>query len=62
MFGFLPVLYAWLQSRRKSQPIILPLDEDLDRDGKVTTPSMEMTGWHIFLFWIPALCDLVATT
>ncbi|KAG6919888.1 hypothetical protein DXG01_015596 [Tephrocybe rancida] len=62
MFGFLPVLYAWIMSRRKSRPIQLLEDDETDELVKLGTVSKEMTGWKVLLFWIPALCDLIATT
>ncbi|KAG6839795.1 hypothetical protein C0991_011598 [Blastosporella zonata] len=62
MLCFLPVLYTWMLSLQRSGPIQLPEDEDANAIVKLNTPSEELTGWRVFLFWIPALCDLIATT
>ncbi|KAG5716999.1 Transmembrane protein C2orf18 [Termitomyces sp. T112] len=60
MLCFLPVLCIRLKSLRRLQPIQLA-DDDLDYAVK-SDASKEMAGWHVFLFWIPAFCDLIATT
>ncbi|KNZ80772.1 Transmembrane protein C2orf18 [Termitomyces sp. J132] len=60
MLCFLPVLCIRLKSLRRLQPIQLA-DDDLDHAVK-SDASKDMAGWHVFLFWIPAFCDLIATT
>jgi len=55
--GFLPVLYTWFKLR--SQQIQLQEEEPL-----VAKParSVALEGWKVLLLWIPAACDLTATT
>lgn len=57
MFCFLPVLYTWFKLR--SQQIQLQEEEPL-----VAKParSVALEGWKVLLLWIPAACDLTATT
>ncbi|KAI8584604.1 hypothetical protein K450DRAFT_217090 [Umbelopsis ramanniana AG] len=36
--------------------------DDADRILKEAHPTEELAGWKNFLFWIPTICDLTATT
>jgi len=57
ILGFLPVLYAWV--RLGPQSVQLQEEEPL-----VAKPAGGTTlkGWKVLLLWIPATCDLTATT
>lgn len=48
---FLPVLFALLRHRGYQQAETDP-----------TKTQRPMKGWKFLLFWLPALCDLTATT
>jgi len=62
--GFLPIIYTWLQSKRKSSPAAVQLQPDADHDpdplDKLKPLALE--GWKVLLLWIPAACDLTGTT
>ncbi|ETW85486.1 hypothetical protein HETIRDRAFT_60903 [Heterobasidion irregulare TC 32-1] len=78
MLCFLPVLYAWIASRRSSS-VRLPPDAD-PQDSIIPTPPTDqpsepelagsfsklpppqLSGWRILLLWLPAFCDLTGTT
>jgi hypothetical protein len=36
--------------------------DDVDRMLKDSEHDKQLTGWRNFLFWIPTICDLTATT
>jgi hypothetical protein len=39
------------------------LVDDIDNDlAKNESHLVELTGWRALLFWIPTMCDLLATT
>ncbi|KAJ3485306.1 hypothetical protein NLJ89_g11911 [Agrocybe chaxingu] len=62
MLCFLPVIYTWLKSRRQSSSVQLqpdPADQPVDKHN---LPPQALQGWKICLLWIPAACDLTATT
>ncbi|KAF8911139.1 hypothetical protein CPB84DRAFT_1701964 [Gymnopilus junonius] len=58
MLCFLPVIYTWLRSRRQSS---VQLQEDSDQ-GSPNKLTHTLHGWKVLLLWIPAACDLTATT
>ncbi|KAF8960475.1 hypothetical protein BDZ97DRAFT_1905908 [Flammula alnicola] len=60
MFGFLPIIYTWLRTRRQSPSVQLQADSDEVTPNKLAPQPLE--GWHILLLWIPAACDLTGTT
>ncbi|KAG6335152.1 hypothetical protein ID866_3936 [Astraeus odoratus] len=64
MFCFLPVLYTWLRSQRRSAPVFLPSDTDEDEptSSKAVASSEDLKGWNVLLLWFPAACDLTGTT
>lgn len=55
--GFIPVLFTYLRNRNTAAPL---LSND-DPDAAKPTGS-KLTGSKIFLFWLPAACDLAGTT
>jgi len=57
IIGFLPALYDWIRFRPQS--VQLQEEEPL-----VAKPAGGTTleGWKVLLLWIPATCDLTATT
>ncbi|QRV96692.1 Solute carrier family 35 member F6 [Ceratobasidium sp. AG-Ba] len=60
MLCFLPVIFAKLAKARRPRPMLLEEDQaSVDEAGKVGIP---MRGWSICWLWLPALCDLTATT
>jgi drug/metabolite transporter (DMT)-like permease len=59
MLCFLPVIYTWLTSRQ--QRVDPQTDSDPDLHNKFDSPR-PLRGWKILLLWIPAACDLTATT
>lgn len=56
--GFIPVLYSYLRSRNTAAPL-LSNDED---DAAPKPSGTKLKGSKIFLFWLPAACDLAGTT
>ena len=54
--GLLPILYSKYFSRGSVQ---LPLNEAV-RDIKLEKEAFE--GWPLFLFWLPAICDIFGAT
>lgn len=60
LLGFLPVAFAWLRTRHQSAPVHLPESEE---ESILRKPAaQQLRGWRIFLFWLPAACDLTGTT
>ncbi|KAF9264855.1 hypothetical protein L218DRAFT_998335 [Marasmius fiardii PR-910] len=64
MLCFIPVIFSWLNSRRKTANVQLPADieSDTDTQNKVDSSSAPLSGWKVLLLWIPAVCDLTGTT
>ncbi|KAI0374693.1 hypothetical protein BV20DRAFT_986450 [Pilatotrama ljubarskyi] len=64
MLCFLPVIFAWIRSRRQSQPLRLPSDseEEPAAGAKAEVPQQHLHGWKVLLLWFPAACDLTGTT
>ncbi|KAK7043647.1 hypothetical protein VNI00_008258 [Paramarasmius palmivorus] len=64
MLCFLPVIFSWLNSKRKSTSVQLPPDSEAESESQVKPVSTAppLTGWKILLLWIPAACDLTGTT
>ncbi|KAK1232991.1 hypothetical protein PQX77_003905 [Marasmius sp. AFHP31] len=64
MLCFLPVIFSWLNSKRKTQSVQLPTDTEPEAvaQNKVDSSSEPLSGWKILLLWIPAACDLTGTT
>ncbi|PCH38390.1 hypothetical protein WOLCODRAFT_23332 [Wolfiporia cocos MD-104 SS10] len=64
MLCFLPVLYAWLASRRAPSAVQLPADseEEPPAGSKNAAAAQELRGWRVLLLWFPAACDLTGTT
>ncbi|KAI0361898.1 hypothetical protein OH77DRAFT_1416081 [Trametes cingulata] len=64
MLCFLPVIFAWIRSRRQSQPLRLPSDseEEPAAGAKAEIPQQQLHGWKVLLLWFPAACDLTGTT
>ncbi|KAL0579974.1 hypothetical protein V5O48_002058 [Marasmius crinis-equi] len=62
--GFLPVIFSWLNSKRKTSSVQLPTDPEPEADAldKVDSSAEPLTGWKVLLLWIPAACDLTGTT
>ncbi|KAF9480087.1 hypothetical protein BDN70DRAFT_877964 [Pholiota conissans] len=58
MLCFLPVIYTWLRSRHQS----LQLQPDADDAVPNKLAPQALSGWKALLLWIPAACDLTATT
>ncbi|KAJ2911939.1 hypothetical protein MD484_g8468, partial [Candolleomyces efflorescens] len=64
MLCFLPILYAWLRSRYQARAVHLHEEEETDPLTKPTDKQEPepLQGWKFLLLWIPAACDLTATT
>ncbi|KAK0450717.1 hypothetical protein EV421DRAFT_1983641 [Armillaria borealis] len=62
MLCFLPVLYTWIQSRRRTPPIHLDTDSPLGASIPLKSAPQALTGAKVLLLWIPAACDLTGTT
>ncbi|CCL98945.1 uncharacterized protein FIBRA_00953 [Fibroporia radiculosa] len=64
MLCFLPVIYAWLASKRARPALQLPPDaEEEPADGAKAQLSVQhLSGWKVLLLWFPAACDLTGTT
>ncbi|KAI0080569.1 hypothetical protein K474DRAFT_1589476 [Panus rudis PR-1116 ss-1] len=75
MLCFLPLLFTWLNSKRRSQPVQLPQSEDEDdQEEDASHPGssnakdfpdagpQQLRGWRYLLLWLPAACDLTGTT
>ncbi|CCO34550.1 Solute carrier family 35 member F6 OS=Pongo abelii GN=SLC35F6 PE=2 SV=1 [Rhizoctonia solani AG-1 IB] len=60
MLCFLPVIFAKLSQPKKTRPLLIEEDEGVDDSHK--DHSVPLTGWKVCWLWIPALCDLTATT
>jgi hypothetical protein len=61
--GFLPVLFAYIRSRHRQHPPALP--DNVEETSSLAKPQpqrLPLSGWKFMLFWLPALCDLTATT
>ncbi|KAI3610377.1 integral membrane protein [Moniliophthora roreri] len=63
MLCFLPVIFSWVNSKRKSS-VQLPPDSEVETEAqaKVVPAGRPLSGWKVLLLWIPAACDLTATT
>ncbi|KAH0584312.1 hypothetical protein H2248_009856 [Termitomyces sp. 'cryptogamus'] len=64
MLCFIPVLYTWFATRRQA-PVHLPPDSDHDPHVAIklgTSSQSTLSGWKVLFLWIPAICDLTATT
>ncbi|KAH9934935.1 uncharacterized protein B0H18DRAFT_927619 [Fomitopsis serialis] len=64
MLCFLPVIYAWLASRRAQPSVQLPPEEEEEpaAGSKAQIAVEHLHGWKILLLWFPAACDLTGTT
>ncbi|KAF9009381.1 hypothetical protein BDQ17DRAFT_1056106 [Cyathus striatus] len=62
MLCFLPVLYTWFKSTRLAGPVRLEPDPVQDHLNKSASDPIPLHGWKVLLLWIPAACDLTATT
>ncbi|KAK0197256.1 hypothetical protein F5146DRAFT_1130068 [Armillaria mellea] len=62
MLCFLPVLYTWIQSKRRTPPIHLDTDSPLGASIPLKSAPQALTGAKVLLLWIPAACDLTGTT
>ncbi|KAG7092284.1 hypothetical protein E1B28_008646 [Marasmius oreades] len=62
MLCFIPVIVSWLNSKRKAAKVQLPTEPDTDSDSQNKIGSVPLSGWKVFLLWIPAACDLTGTT
>ncbi|KAH7335885.1 hypothetical protein B0J17DRAFT_668274 [Rhizoctonia solani] len=60
MLCFLPILFVKLSQPKKAQPLLVEEDEEVDEAHK--DHAIPMTGWKVCWLWLPALCDLTATT
>ncbi|KAL5632007.1 hypothetical protein ACGC1H_000135 [Rhizoctonia solani] len=60
MLCFLPIIYTKLVQTKKAQPLLVEEDEQADDVHK--DHAVPMTGWKVCWLWLPALCDLTATT
>lgn len=74
--GFLPVIFTWLNSKRRSSAIHLAeqeqdlLNQDEVSSSDTTHPAKDfpdaspqrLHGWRYLLLWFPAACDLTGTT
>ncbi|CAE6538415.1 unnamed protein product [Rhizoctonia solani] len=60
MLCFLPVIYAKLSQPKKTQPLLVEDEEQVDEADK--DHAVPLTGWNVCWLWLPALCDLTATT
>ncbi|KAG9046754.1 hypothetical protein FS837_003684 [Tulasnella sp. UAMH 9824] len=54
---FIPVLYTYLKNRNNPAPMLAD-DEAEDEHTK----GLELKGWKVLLFFLPAACDLTGTT
>lgn len=57
MLCFLPVLFAYFRSKHQG---FVQLPTEPEAPHKLSPQSLD--GWKVLLLWIPALCDLIATT
>jgi len=63
MLCFLPVIYTWLRTRRRTAPVHLTPDSQADPPiHSKFPPPEELRGRKVMLLWIPAVCDLTGTT
>ncbi|KAH8107183.1 hypothetical protein BXZ70DRAFT_885192 [Cristinia sonorae] len=75
MLCFLPVILTWLNAKRQSaSPVQLTHDHDETQVDQEEEPSSSnpkgfpdsgpqpLRGWSYLLLWLPAACDLTATT
>ncbi|KAG8987321.1 hypothetical protein FRB90_003406 [Tulasnella sp. 427] len=53
---FLPVLYTYLKNKRNAAPMLA--DDEAEEHAK----GLQLRGWKILLFFLPAACDLAGTT
>ncbi|KAF8696523.1 Nucleotide-sugar transporter, partial [Rhizoctonia solani] len=60
MLCFLPVIFAKFSQPKRAQPLLIEEDENAEESPK--DHAIPLTGWNVCWFWIPALCDLTATT
>ncbi|TEB36313.1 hypothetical protein FA13DRAFT_1810892 [Coprinellus micaceus] len=61
MLCFLPVVYAWLRIRYQRRAVQLEADSEPAAKHAPGHPS-PLEGSKVLLLWIPAACDLTATT
>jgi hypothetical protein len=67
MLCFLPVIFAWAKAKYVTSSDRIQLEEESEEGenahtNKMNSPPLPLDGWKVFLFWIPALCDLTGTT
>lgn len=55
---FLPVLYTYLKNKRSPAPMLA--DDEAEEVDHVK--GVELKGWKVFLFFLPAACDVAGTT
>ncbi|KIO17859.1 hypothetical protein M407DRAFT_84541 [Tulasnella calospora MUT 4182] len=55
---FLPVLYTYLKNKRNPAPMLADDEPDHVDHAK----GLELKGWKVLLFFLPAACDLTGTT
>ncbi|KAJ1300512.1 hypothetical protein OPQ81_005325 [Rhizoctonia solani] len=60
MLCFLPIIYVKLSQPKKVQPLLIEEDDREDEAHKGS--AVPLTGWKVCWLWLPALCDLTATT
>lgn len=57
--GFIPILFPNLFKSKRNQPLLVEEDEsEIVKDQ----PLIPLAGWKVCWLWLPALCDLTATT
>jgi hypothetical protein len=61
--GFLPVLFAALRQRhQRNGRNHLQQEPNQASEQPAKHHDKPLSGWKFLLFWLPALCDLTATT
>lgn len=60
LLGFIPILFRLFDS--KEAQLLLPEEEENEDEAIKDHAGVPMTGWNVCWLWIPALCDLTATT
>ncbi len=41
---------------------IVEIEDESDGDDEFHGATEELTGWRVYLFWLPTLCDICGTT
>lgn len=60
--GFLPILWQWIASRNSPPQLPVAEEEEEPAQGVKAQANPALTGWKPLYLWLPAFCDLTATT